>query len=117
MEEVVKKILRIAEENPIGFTIYLPNCEFATRGWVIADKDTQNQFGEEGLRFVLEYALEMNRLIGGWLDQKDNQFHFDAVIVQSDRSIAEELMRLHNQKAIFNLESGEEIDNPDYVGQ
>lgn len=50
MEALIRRIKEIAAENELGFTITLPDCEFVTSGYVVAMLDTQNSFGDEGLR-------------------------------------------------------------------
>lgn len=59
MEALIRRIKEIAAENELGFTITLPNCEFVTSGYVVAMLDTQNSFGDEGLRRV----IEMHRIL------------------------------------------------------
>ena len=106
-----KRIKEIAEQNKIGFTIYLPSLEFANSGWVIANALTQKSFGDSGLDKVIKFAMKYNRLLGGWYEEKSDQYFYDAVILEPDKEKALELMKLHNQKAIFNLETKEYIQN------
>jgi len=63
MEKLVAQIKKIAAKNQDGFTILLPNLEHAKKGWVVALKETQDSFGDDGLRKVIEVAKEA---IGGW---------------------------------------------------
>ena len=69
MEKLINGLLKISKENPNGFTVYLPSLEKVTRGWVIANELTQDCFGIEGLRKVVEFAMNHNRIIGGWFDE------------------------------------------------
>lgn len=107
MENLINEIMRIANENPDGFTIYLPSLEFVKNGWVIANIATQDCFGDSGLRKALDFAMNHNRIIGGWKD--GDKFYFDATIVEPNRDIAVEIMKLNKQLAIFNLNSKELI--------
>lgn len=105
-----EQILKIAEANKDGFTIYLPSLEFVKHGWVIANIATQNQYGVEGLDFVIEFAMNHNRIIGGYLNSK-NVFQWDASIVEPNREKAIELMKLHNQDCIYHIETKQLIWN------
>jgi len=113
-ETLIELVWKIAEENRQGFTIYLPSCEPVAKGWAIANSETQNSFGIEGLRAVIVYAWDRNRIVGGWFDSRDGQFYFDAVIVEDDQDKAMIMMVLHNQKGIFNLETFDELRNPKF---
>lgn len=110
MQELEKKILEIANKNTMGFTIYVPSCEFVKFGWVIANVGTQNNYGITGLRNVLEYAMKHNRIIGGYKNEK-GVFQWDASIVEPNKQLAISLMILHNQDCIFNLETSEYLKN------
>ncbi len=50
MKTLITKIQEIAEQNPQGFTVYIPSLESVKNGWVIANVKTQNCFGESGLK-------------------------------------------------------------------
>jgi len=109
--ELKEKVRQIAEQHKIGFTVYLPSLEFANSGWVIVNVLTQSSFGEAGLTEVLKFAMQYNRLLGGWFDDETGQYYYDAVILEPDKDKAIALMKMHNQKAIFNLETKEYIAN------
>ena len=109
-----ERIREIAEQNKIGFTVYLPGLEFAKSGWAIANELTQSYHGDEGLDKALEFAMQYNRLLGGWFEESEGLFYYDAVILEPKKEKALELMKMHNQKSIFNLETGEYIENKDY---
>jgi len=68
MERLFRRIKEIAAENELGFTITLPDCEYVTSGYVIAMLETQNSFGDEGLRRVIEMASDTTGIMGGWND-------------------------------------------------
>lgn len=106
----LQKIWKIAEANKEGFTIYLPSLEPVKNGWVIANIATQNRVGIKGLEFVIEFALNHNRIVGGYLNQS-GVFQFDASIVEPNELLAIELMKLHKQDCIYNLETAKMIWN------
>ncbi|WP_353719767.1 hypothetical protein [Dyadobacter sp. 676] len=107
MENLILKIKEIAAENELGFTITLPDCEFVKSGYVVAMQETQNSFGDEGLRKVIKMASETTGIMGGWND--DGLFYWDAVYILQDRGRAIELGKANEQIAIYNIENQELI--------
>ena len=107
IESLILKIKEIAAENELGFTITLPDCEFVTSGFVIAMLETQNSFGDEGLRKVIEMASASTGIMGGWND--DGLFYWDAVYIVHDREKAIELGKLNEQIAIYHIDDQELI--------
>jgi hypothetical protein len=107
MESVIQKIKEIASENEPGFTITLPDCAFVTSGYVVAMLETQNSFGDEGLRKVIIKASATTGIMGGWND--DGLFYWDAVYILHDRERAIELGKINEQIAIYNIENQELI--------
>lgn len=101
----------IAKQNPDGFTVDKNTLEPITEGWAVAVSETQNSFGEEGLKQVIEHAEQKSYIeaIGGWLNSEDGQYYFDAVMVVQDYETAAELGYRNKQKAIFDLYTGEEF--------
>lgn len=112
--DLLDRIFEIASQNPDGFTVYIPSLEHASRGWVIANSATQNCFGREGLMKVLDFAMKHNRIVGGWME--DDQFYFDAPIIEPDEQKAIAMMVLHNQIAIYELHTGRLIYNESMKG-
>jgi hypothetical protein len=100
MEKLIEQIKRIAEENQDGFTILLPDLKHAKRGWVVALKETQNSFGDQGLKKVIEVATEA---IGGW--KYGDLFYWDAVIILYNKEEAVKIGRENEQIGIFNIET------------
>lgn len=47
---MLEKFLQIADENPDGFTAKLSGELVTEGGFVVAEKETQNSFGIEGLK-------------------------------------------------------------------
>ncbi|MGG7665163.1 hypothetical protein [Dyadobacter sp. BHUBP1] len=107
MEALIRRIKEIAAENELGFTIRLPNCEFVTSGYVVAMLDTQNSFGDEGLRRVIEMASDTTGIMGGWND--DGLFYWDAVYIIHNRERAIELGKANEQIAIYHIENDDVI--------
>lgn len=107
MEALIRRIKEIAAENELGFTITLPNCEFVTSGYVVALLDTQNSFGDEGLRRVIEMASDTTGIMGGWNDE--GLFYWDAVYIIHDRERAIELGKANEQIAIYHIENDDVI--------
>lgn len=61
MEQLFKAIQAIAEANPDGFTVDLTTLKKVTKGISVAYLETQDSFGEEGLKRVLNHALMHER--------------------------------------------------------
>lgn len=107
--ENLEKFLRIAEENPEGFTCEI-NGEAVTSGYCVAVAETQNCFGEGGLRKVLQYAEEHGTAVGGWLNRENGEYYFDAVQIIADREEAVKIGVANEQIAIFHLDTLECIN-------
>lgn len=105
----LEKFLRIAEENKEGFTCNI-NGETVTSGYCVAVVETQDSFGIEGLKKVLQYAEEHGTAVGGWLNQENGQYYFDAVQVIADREEAITVGVENEQIAIFHLDTLECIN-------
>lgn len=103
---MIAEILKIAKENPSGFTVDL-NLNFVSGGYAVANKETQNCFGVEGLKKVIEYAKKHNTYIGGW--QEDGKYYFDASIIVKDKDEAIRIGRENEQIAIYDFQAGEPI--------
>lgn len=104
-----EKVKQIALSNPDGFTVSLLNFEFPTKGICVAMKLTQNHFGDEGLKKVIEIAKQSTFLVGGWFNKKDNQFYYDCVMIVEDLETALEIGKANEQEAIFDLNRFKEI--------
>lgn len=86
-KQLTDKLLRVASENPTGFTINLTDFQPVKRGWAVALKETQNHFGREGAEKVIKIAIEKTAaIVGGWKYGKD--FYFDAVLIIEDEEEA-----------------------------
>lgn len=103
MEYLFQAIKEIATENPDGFTVKIPSLEFQISGYIAAYSETQNCFGDEGLRKVLEHVLAHDKIVGGWRNKQNKQFYFDSSKVFETKEEAIEFGRKHKQIAIFDL--------------
>ena len=65
MEQLFKAIFEIAKQNPDGFTVDLTTLKKVTKGISVAYLETQDSFGEDGLKRVLNHALEHEKKVGG----------------------------------------------------
>lgn len=103
MEHLVTAILEIARKNPDGFTVDLTTLKKVTKGISVAYIETQDSFGEQGLRRVLNHALEHEKKVGGWLNEDDDSFYFDSIRIFTDLEEAKQFGRENKQIAIFDL--------------
>lgn len=108
MTNLIKSILVIASENPFGFTINL-DLQFLTDGFVVAYKETQNCFGIDGLKKVVEFSMINECAIGGWLDEETNLYYFDSCMILFDEELALEFAKQNEQIAFFDLTNLKEI--------
>ena len=103
MKDLFEAIEEIAKENPDGFTVDLTTLKKVTKGISVAYIETQNCFGEEGLRRVLNHALKHNKKVGGWLNEEDGNFYFDSIRIFNDLEKAKKFGIKNEQIAIFDL--------------
>lgn len=99
---MIERLLEIAKQNPEGFTVYTSTLQHVKKGWVVALKETQNCFGEDGLKKALEFA-KVTGTIGGWKEKK--LFYFDAVQLYDNEEDATKAGIENEQIAIFNIET------------
>ncbi len=102
----------IAAANPEGFTVDAATLQPVTKGYAVALADTQNSFGEAGLRRVIEYqranAATVNAF-GGWLDTETGKYYWDATVIVDNLELAKEFGYRNKQLAIFDLANMLEI--------
>ena len=103
MEQLFKAIQEIAEANPEGFTVDLTTLKRVTKGISVAYIDTQDSFGEEGLKRVLKHALMHEKRVGGWLNEENQEFYFDSVRIFTNLEEAKRFGRENKQIAIFDI--------------
>ena len=104
MEQLLKQLQAIAEQNPHGFTVSLPDLKYVTHGWVVAKKETQNSFGIAGLTKVIEVAQLTTKTMGGW--KEGELFYWDAVMIFNEEEAATRAGKENEQLAIYQLETG-----------
>lgn len=107
--ETFKKVKEIAEANKEGFTLSILDFSSPKSGFCIAMNLTQNCFGDNGLKKVLEIAQKSTFYIGGWFDEREKQFYYDCVMIEQDKETAIQLGRANEQIAIYNLNEKKEI--------
>lgn len=103
MEQLFDAILEIAGKNPDGFTVDLTTLKKVTKGISVAYLETQDSFGEEGLKRVLNHALMHEKKVGGWLNEENNQFYFDSIRIFTNLEEAKQFGRENKQIAIFDI--------------
>jgi fructokinase len=103
MEQLIEAIKKIAEKNPLGFTVDISTLKKLTGGISVAYLETQNSFGNEGLERVLKHALAHEKTVGGWLNSENDLFYYDSIRIFTDLDAAKRFGRENNQIAIFDL--------------
>lgn len=108
--EIFQMIKQIAETNKEGFTVSLLDFRTPKKGYCVAMKMTQDSFGDEGLKRVIEVAMQSTYVLGGWYDRESKQFYYDCVMIVDDLPTALELGRANEQLAIFDLTNANVIE-------
>jgi fructokinase len=103
MEHFFEAVRKIAMENPDGFTVDLTTLKKVTGGISVAYLETQDCFGNEGLKRVLNHALIHEKTVGGWLDDESGDFYFDSVRIFTNLDEAKRFGRENKQIAIFDI--------------
>lgn len=99
-----KFIEAIAKKNPHGFTIDKRTLQPITKGFAVSVKETQNSFGHNGLKNVLQFVEQSDvQAIGGWYNSEDKQYYFDATTIYPDKASAIKAAEENKQLAIFDL--------------
>jgi hypothetical protein len=100
--QLTEKLLRVASENPTGFTINLTDFQPIKKGWAVALKETQNCFGKSGAEKVISIALEKSSgIVGGWKYGKD--YYFDAVLIIENEEEATKFGIEQEQIGIYEI--------------
>lgn len=112
LSALFNEVKPIAENNPYGFTLN-KNLKPIKKGFIVASALTQNSFGDDGLKRVLAIVFKQPHErfdgVGGWLNEEDGQYYFDAVKVFTDRKEAVKYGKEQKQIAIYDLNKGKEI--------
>lgn len=103
--KILVALAAIAIANKDGFTVNAANLQPVKSGYAVAVAETQNSFGLEGLVNVIKYVSEHPEInaFGGWYNNKNNMYYFDATVIVEDLATAIELGRMHKQIAIYDL--------------
>jgi len=109
MTNLFEAIKKIANQNPEGFTVQLPDLNWVISGYISAYKETQNCFGDEGLRKALEHALSHDNIVGGWKNEENKMFYFDSSKTFDSLEEATRFGKENEQIAIFDLNTFREI--------
>jgi fructokinase len=99
-----EKIKKIAILNPDGFTIELPTLKPVISGIIAAHIETQDCFGDDGLEKVIEHALNHDKVMGGWLNEDNNQYYYDSCKVFRVEEEAIKFGHENKQIAVFDLD-------------
>lgn len=109
---VLIALATIAINNKEGYTVNAATLQPVTSGYAVAVADTQNSFGLEGLANVVKYVSDHPEItaFGGWYNNKNNMYYFDATIIVDDLETAIEIGRINKQLAIYDITNGVPID-------
>lgn len=103
MKYLIEAIKEIARKNPDGFTVELETLNPVTRGISVAYLETQDSFGDEGLKKVLLHSQQHDGYVGGWLNEENGKFYFDSIKIFHDKSEAVRFGIENEQIAIFDI--------------
>lgn len=107
---LANEVYRIANNNPSGFTLNIETMQHINSGYVAAYKETQNNFGFDGLKNALHFALLIGAsVIGGWFNTDKGQFYFDCSCIFENEAEAATFGIENEQIAIFDLNNCKEI--------
>lgn len=110
MSKEIEKIFELSKVKKDGFTVDLEGNEInRKKGYVIALNETQNSFGYAGLVKAYNVAKSKGIYVGGWFEEEEGLYYFDASVIVETEKEARRLARKEKQKAYFNLENGKSI--------
>jgi len=102
-----------------GFTYNTVDKKAVTKGFAVSPYEERSKEiprAEFGAESVYQYASANRDLLkqpdhnlGGWHDTENDSIWLDVSVVKSNQADAVKVAKDHNQKAIFNLETFEEI--------
>ena len=110
--QIITTLATIAANNVEGYTVNAHTLQPVTSGYVVAVKATQNSFGPDGLRRVVEYQRTHQEIaaFGGWMDAKTGLYYYDACIIVPTMAEAIALAKANEQIAFFCLDNLTEYD-------
>ena len=111
MTKTVDSVWEYAQNNPNGFTINILTLKPIKFGIAVAYLDTQNSFGYNQLKHVINHALKHQNIVGGWLNVDNQMFYFDSIrlLKNSELNEAIQFAKQHKQIAIFDITNLKEI--------
>ena len=109
INELTKKVAKIAQSNKEGMTLSINNLEPIRTGFVASYKATQNSFSETDLQSVVNHALSHDGVVGKWFNDKDGKYYYDSNKVFSNLDDALKFAKENEQLAIFDLDNKKEI--------
>lgn len=112
--KVFKDVAMLARENKEGFTYDLRRgdlMEYRDRGYVVAVDAGAAEWGPQALERAIHNARKHNLpFVGGWFNEVDKRFEFDACTWFEDFSQAVAFAKDQRQKAIYDCENEVVID-------
>lgn len=110
--QIITALATIAANNVEGYTVNAHTLQPVASGYVVAVKATQNSFGPDGLRRVVEYQRTHQEIaaFGGWLDSVTGLYYYDACIIVPTMAEAIALAKANEQFAFFCLNNMKEYD-------
>lgn len=108
---LIDRVWEYSLNNPDGFTLNIETMKPVKYGISVAYLETQNSFGKESLKKVINHALKLNKTIGGWFNSDNGFYYFDSVRIFKNSEIdkAIEFAKQNEQLAIFDLTNLKEI--------
>lgn len=110
--QIITTLATIAANNVEGYTVNAHTLQPVASGYVVAVKATQNSFGPDGLRRVVEYQRTHHEIaaFGGWFDSETGLYYYDACIIVPTMAEAIALAKVNEQIAFFCLNNMKEYD-------
>ena len=105
IDDITVAVWEYSQLHPDGFTVIIPQVQPVTQGISVAFEATQNSFGMQGLRFVVQHALLQYRTVGGWLNEDNELYYYDSVKIFADDETEEAMQfaRENKQIAIYDI--------------
>jgi len=111
MKHLIDRVWEYSKNNPDGFTLNIETMKAVKFGIVVAYYETQDSFGKEALKAVIDHAMDHHKIIGGWFNDQNGSYYFDSVrtFKNSELNEAIEFAKQNKQLAIFDLTNLREI--------
>lgn len=108
VEVFTKRMKEVEAEYPDGYTYSLNWMAILSRGFIVGYKETQDSFGDEGLRKCIQHAIEHEKIIGMWISPSGRK-QYDSCNIFKEREKAIEFAKQNDQYSIWDLGEMEEI--------